>query len=61
MGWKVSMIIIQNPDNSSNEKLLLEKLGLGNYEYIGDTQLDECIAPLDKSINIGYYNGSLTS
>jgi hypothetical protein len=59
MGWKVSMIIIQNPDNSSNEKLLLEKLGLGNYEYIGDTQLDECIAPLDKSINIGYYNGCI--
>lgn len=59
MGWKVSMLIIQNPENFSDEALLFEKLGLTNYKYSSDTVLDECICPFDKSINIGFYNGSI--
>jgi hypothetical protein len=59
MGWKLSMIIIQNPQNFRNEELLLEKLGFKDFEYQGDTTLDECMYTGDNSVNIGYYNGNI--
>lgn len=59
MGWKLSMIIIQNPQNFRDEEFLLEKLGFKDYEYQEDTTLDECMYPEDESVNIGYYNGDI--
>ena len=59
MGWKASLVIIENPDNFQDERLLLDHLGLTSYEYKEETTLEECIYPRDKSLNIGYYNGSI--
>lgn len=59
MGWNVSMIIIQNPNNFSDENLLLKRLGLSDYVYKEDTFLDECIFPGDESISIGYFNNNI--
>lgn len=59
MGWNASMIIIQNPENFSDEKSLLSSLGLDNYNFVEQTVLDECIYPNDDSISIGYYNNSI--
>lgn len=53
------MIIIQNPENFSDEKSLLSSLGLDNYNFVEQTVLDECIYPNDDSISIGYYNNSI--
>jgi hypothetical protein len=59
MGWKLSMIIIQDSQNFRDEKLLLEKLGFKEYEYQEYTTLEECMYPRDNSVNIGYYNGNI--
>jgi hypothetical protein len=45
MGWKASLIIILNPDNFTDEALLLSKLGLEGFVYSEDTILDECLLP----------------
>jgi hypothetical protein len=59
MGWKASMIIIQNPNNLRDENTLLKHLGLNDFVYREDTVLDECIFPGDESINIGYFNNNI--
>lgn len=59
MGWKASMIIIQNPSNFNDEQLLLSSLGLENYVFHEQTVLDECIYQNDESISIGYYNNNI--
>src|ERR1700755_3549861 len=56
MGWKASMIIIQNPSQFSDEPELLRLLGRSNFVADGDITLEECIFPGDESISIGYYN-----
>lgn len=59
MGFKTSLIIIQNPDNFSDTQLLLETLCCGNYKYVEDTCFDECMYPRDESLNIAYHNGNI--
>ena len=59
MGWKVSMIIIQNPNGFNNEQLLLQTIGFENMQYVQDTTLEEAIHPCDESINIGYFNNNI--
>jgi hypothetical protein len=59
MGWNVSMIIIQNPNNSRDENLLLKLLGLENFKYVEETNLDLSLLPGDESISIGYYNNCI--
>ncbi|MDR1054390.1 MAG: hypothetical protein LBL90_00825 [Prevotellaceae bacterium] len=59
MGWKASMIIIQNPDNVKDDDIILKAFGMGQRKYACNTTLDECIYPRDESINIAYYNGSI--
>lgn len=59
MGWKMSMIIIQNPENFQDEKHILNTLGMGQHQYSCVTTLENCIYPRDESINIGYYNNCI--
>ena len=59
MGWKSSLIIIENKDNFTDESEILKALGKSEYEFDRELTLDECIYPNDKSINIGYYNGNI--
>lgn len=59
MGWKGSMIIIQNPENVTDETKLLSALGFDNYEFAENTSLDESLFTDDKSVSIGYFNNSI--
>jgi len=56
MGWKASLIIVQHPEPAVPEEDLLRRLGFGGVTFTGDTTLDECIHPGDKSLNIGFFN-----
>ncbi|MEM8526318.1 MAG: hypothetical protein AAGG68_16875 [Bacteroidota bacterium] len=59
MGWKVSLIIIENEKNFANEFALLKAIGKPKYRFDREWRLVDCISPDDKSISIGYYNGNL--
>ena len=59
MGWKSSLIIIENKENFTDENEILNALGKPDYEFDRELTLDECIYPNDKSINIGYFNGNI--
>ena len=59
MGWKSSLIIIENKENFTDENEILNALGKSDYEFDRELTLDECIYPNDKSINIGYFNGNI--
>lgn len=59
MGWKASMIIIENPDNFQDEGEILSALGKADFQFKQKTTLEECIYPGDDSINLGYYRGNL--
>src|SRR5688572_19455687 len=59
MGWKGSMIIIQNPENFTDENKLLSSLGFDNYEFAENSSLDETLFTDDKSVSIGFYNNSI--
>ncbi len=59
MGWKVSMIIIENPDNFDDDTSFLKAIGKSNFKFQEEITLEECIYPRDKSISIGRYNGNI--
>lgn len=59
MGWKTSLIIIENKSNSTDDQAILKAIGKTNYIFDKELTLDECIYPNDNSINIGYYNGNI--
>ncbi|NQX85593.1 MAG: hypothetical protein HRT67_06770 [Flavobacteriaceae bacterium] len=59
MGWKSSLIIIENKEDFTDESEILKALGKSEYEFDEELTLDECIYTNDKSINIGYYNGNI--
>ncbi len=54
------MITVNNqPAERVSDRVLLEHLGFGHYEAAGETTLEDCLLPMDESINIGYYNNHL--
>jgi hypothetical protein len=59
MGWKTSMVIIENPDKFEDDIALLKAFGKTNFQFQKKTTFEECIYPKDKSINIGNYNGNI--
>ncbi|WP_053978060.1 hypothetical protein [Mangrovimonas xylaniphaga] len=59
MGWKCSLVIIENKENFNDDKAILNAIGKTNYVYDGETTMVDCIYPNDQSINIGYYNGNI--
>jgi len=59
MGWKASLIIIENKDNFQDEASIIRALGGQYYISKEEVSLDECIYPNDDSVNIGYYNGNI--
>lgn len=59
MGWKSSLIIIENKEHFTDEEAVLKAIGKSNYTFDKELTLDECIYPNDASINIGYYNGNM--
>ena len=59
MGFKASMIIIKEPSNAISDQNLLSQLGFPDFSFSGDTTLEECMYPDDKSINTGRFNNCL--
>ncbi len=59
MGWKASMIIIENRDNFGDNQMILKTLGTGEYAFEKEWSLEECIQPGDRSVSIGYYNNNI--
>lgn len=59
MGWKASMLIIQNTSGVKTAEEVIEKVEHDYYELAGETTLDSCINPRDKSIYIGFYNDNI--
>lgn len=59
MGWKASMIIIQNTSNIRDDATILNALGLKNYQAAGQTTLDQSLYPRDGSYSIGYYKDTV--
>lgn len=59
MGWKVSMIIIENPNDFDDDISILKAIGKSNFKFKEETTLERCIYPGDKSISIGRYNGNI--
>lgn len=59
MGWKTSLIIIENPDGVKDEFKILEAIGKEKYRFEKKILFKDCLYPKDKSISIGYYNGNI--
>jgi hypothetical protein len=59
MGWKVSMIIIEDNGANITDETLLAALGEPGYRFDKEATFEECIYPSDNSISIGYYNGNI--
>ncbi|EDP95328.1 hypothetical protein U8527_16020 [Kordia algicida OT-1] len=59
MGWKTSMVLIENRYGFNDETALLKALGKANYEFDKEVLFEECLYPNDESINIGYHNNTL--
>ena len=59
MGFKASMIIVHRPSMLVPEEVLLDRLALSELVFRETTNMDRCIYPGDKSVNIGYFNDSI--
>jgi len=59
MGWKTSLIIIENPGNLQADKILLQALGKDDFQFSGEVSLSDSLYPKDGSISIGYYKGNI--
>jgi hypothetical protein len=59
MGWKASLIIIENKEQISEDNQVLEAIGKLDCKFEGETTLDECIGSYDNSISLGRYNGNI--
>jgi hypothetical protein len=53
------MIIVHRPLREVHEEVLLRHLDLDDLEFQETTNMESCIYPEDKSINIGYYNDNI--
>lgn len=58
MGWKISLIVIDNPNNSVDDKSILNAIGKQDFVFTREEMLEDCFYPRDNSINIGYYKGN---
>ncbi|MDJ1484637.1 hypothetical protein QNI16_29330 [Cytophagaceae bacterium YF14B1] len=59
MGYKASIITIQNPPQPVADRIILDTLGYSSFLYAQETILEDCMYPRDKSISIGNFNNCL--
>ena len=59
MGWKTSLIIIENPKNLRDDQAILKAIDSADFKFDRELTLDDCLYPKDGSISIGYYNGNI--
>ena len=58
MGWKASMLIVNNPTPVDHQKLL-QDMGFANLNKIEDESFNSVIYPEDGRVYIGTYKGNL--
>ena len=59
MGWKTSLIIIENPNDFLDEFSVLKAIGKEDYKLEKEVLFEDVINPRDKSISIGLFNGNI--
>ena len=59
MGWKASMLIVQNTSGIKTAEEIVQKIDDNYYELAGETTLGSCINPHDESIYIGLYKDNI--
>ena len=59
MGWKASMLIVQNTSGLKTAEEIVQKIDNNYYELAGEVTLDQCINPHDESIYIGFYHDNI--
>lgn len=59
MGWKASLIIIEEKNNTATDEAILKAIGKTNYLANGSSYLEACMYPTDQSISIGRYRGNI--
>ncbi len=59
MGWKASMLIVQNTSEIKTAEEVIQKIDDNYYDLAGETTLDSCVNPHDDSIYIGFYNNNI--
>ncbi|MCB0762606.1 MAG: hypothetical protein KDC12_13850 [Flavobacteriales bacterium] len=59
MGWKASLITVNNCGQTVTDDVVLKALGALKYRADGECALEECVYPNDRSVSIGRYNNCL--
>lgn len=59
MGWKASMIIIENKENFEDDDKILAALDKANFQFQEELSIDFDFYQRDESICIGYYNNNI--
>jgi hypothetical protein len=59
MGWKASLVIIENINELKNDWDILKAIGKDGYVFKEEVIFKDCLSPKDRSINIGYYNNNI--
>jgi len=59
MGWKASMLIVQNTSGIKTAEEIIQKIDNNYYKLAGEVTLEQGINPRDESIYIGFYNDNI--
>ena len=59
MGWKASLVIIENTNGFEDDLAILKAIGKGSYVLKEKVIFEDCLYPRDNSINIGYYKNNI--
>ena len=59
MGWKASMLIVQNTSGLKTAEEIVQKIDNNYYELAGEVTLEQGINPHDESIYIGFHHDNI--
>jgi hypothetical protein len=59
MGWKASLIIIENRDGFKDDLSILKALWKDDFQFDSECKLEDCIRGKDDFISIGYIDGNI--
>ncbi|MFT3794162.1 hypothetical protein [Flavobacterium sp.] len=59
MGWKTSLIIIENKHHFTNDNALIEALGFDNLVYKREATFEETLHPEKNTFAIGYHRDNI--
>lgn len=59
MGWKASMLIVQNTSEVKTAEEVIQNIDDNYYEFVEEISLDSCINPRDEAIYVGFYQDNI--